>query len=45
MEIAIVALLVRGPKRLPAAGQSIRAFEDGIGSRPARELEAAADGA
>ena len=46
--VAVVALLVLGPKRLPSAGrslgQSIREFKDGIGGRSARELEEA-DGA
>ena len=46
--VAVVALLVLGPKRLPSAGrslgQSVREFRDGIGARSARELEEA-DGA
>jgi sec-independent protein translocase protein TatA len=37
--VAIIALLVLGPKRLPAAGRSlgqgIREFKDGIGGRAA----------
>jgi sec-independent protein translocase protein TatA len=37
--VAIVALLVLGPKRLPAAGRSlghgIREFKDSISGRPA----------
>jgi sec-independent protein translocase protein TatA len=40
--VAIVALLVLGPKRLPAAGcslgQGIREFKDGIGG-PAPAVE------
>ena len=43
--VAVIALLVLGPKRLPAAGRSlgqgIREFKDGIGGRSARELEEA----
>ena len=41
--VAVLALIVLGPKRLPSAGrslgQSIREFKDGIGGRSARELE------
>jgi sec-independent protein translocase protein TatA len=43
--VAVVALLVLGPTRLPSAGrslgQSIREFRDAIGGRSARELEEA----
>ena len=43
--VAIIALLVLGPKRLPSAGRSlgrgIREFKDGIGGRASAELDAA----
>jgi len=43
--VAIIALLVLGPKRLPSAGRSlgrgIREFKDGISGRPAELNEGA----
>jgi sec-independent protein translocase protein TatA len=43
--VAVIALLVLGPKRLPAAGRSlgrgIREFRDGISGRGGAELDAA----
>jgi sec-independent protein translocase protein TatA len=45
--VAVIALLVLGPKRLPSAGRSlgrgIREFRDGISGRANAELDAAAD--
>jgi sec-independent protein translocase protein TatA len=45
--VAVIALLILGPKRLPSAGRSlgrgIREFRDGIGGRATAELDAAAD--
>ena len=42
--VAIIALLVLGPKRLPSAGRSlgrgIREFKDGISGRANAELDA-----
>ena len=41
--VAVIALLVLGPKRLPAAGRSLgqglREFKDSIGGRSAPEVE------
>ena len=41
--VAIIALLVLGPKRLPSAGRSlgrgIREFKESVGGRSAPELE------
>jgi len=38
--VLVIALVVLGPKRLPAAarslGQGMREFKDGIGGRPPR---------
>ena len=43
--VAVIALLVLGPKRLPSAGRSlgrgIREFRDGISGRANAELDAA----
>ena len=43
--VAVIALLVLGPKRLPSAGRSlgrgIREFKDGISGRANTELDAA----
>jgi sec-independent protein translocase protein TatA len=43
--VAVIALLILGPKRLPSAGRSlgrgIREFRDGIGGRPSAELDEA----
>ena len=43
--VAVIALLVLGPKRLPSAGRSlgrgIREFKDGISGRANAELDAA----
>ena len=45
--VAVIALLILGPKRLPSAGRSlgrgIREFREGIGGRATVELDAAAD--
>jgi sec-independent protein translocase protein TatA len=45
--VAVIALLVLGPKRLPSAGRSlgrgIREFRDGISGRAAAELDEGAD--
>jgi sec-independent protein translocase protein TatA len=45
--VAVIALLVLGPKRLPSAGRSlgrgIREFRDGISGRANPELDAAAE--
>ena len=45
--VAVIALLILGPKRLPSAGRSlgrgIREFKDGIGGRANAELDAAAE--
>ena len=45
--VAVIALLILGPKRLPSAGRSlgrgIREFKDGISGRANAELEAVAD--
>ena len=45
--VAVIALLILGPKRLPSAGRSlgrgIREFRDGIGGRANAELDVAAD--
>ena len=45
--VAVIALLILGPKRLPSAGRSlgrgIREFREGIGGRATAELDAAAD--
>jgi sec-independent protein translocase protein TatA len=45
--VAVIALLVLGPKRLPSAGRSlgrgIREFRDGISGRANAELDAAAE--
>ena len=45
--VAIIALLVLGPKRLPSAGRSlgrgIREFKDGISGRANAELDAASE--
>lgn len=47
--VAVIALLVLGPKRLPEAGRSLgrglREFKDGIGGRdvPVEVVEAKAD--
>jgi sec-independent protein translocase protein TatA len=42
--VAVIALLVLGPKRLPSAGRSlgrgIREFRDGISGRANAELDA-----
>ena len=41
--VAVIALLILGPKRLPAAGRSLgqglREFKDSIGGRSAAEVE------
>ena len=43
--VAVIALLILGPKRLPSAGRSlgrgIREFKDGIGGRASAELDEA----
>ena len=43
--VAVIALLILGPKRLPSAGRSlgrgIREFRDGIGGRASAELDEA----
>jgi sec-independent protein translocase protein TatA len=45
--VAVIALLVLGPKRLPSAGRSlgrgIREFKDGINGRANAELEDAVE--
>jgi sec-independent protein translocase protein TatA len=45
--VAVIALLVLGPKRLPSAGRSlgrgIREFRDGISGRADAELDAGAE--
>jgi len=45
--VAVIALLILGPMRLPSAGRSlgrgIREFREGIGGRATVELDAAAD--
>jgi sec-independent protein translocase protein TatA len=45
--VAVIALLVLGPKRLPSVGRSlgrgIREFKDGISGRANAELDAAPD--
>ena len=45
--VAVIALLILGPKRLPSAGRSlgrgIREFKDGIGGRATAELDEAAE--
>jgi sec-independent protein translocase protein TatA len=45
--VAVIALLILGPKRLPSAGRSlgrgIREFRDGIGGRANTELDAAGE--
>ncbi len=45
--VAVIALLVLGPKRLPSAGRSlgrgIREFRDGISGRANAELDATPD--
>ena len=45
--VAVIALLILGPMRLPSAGRSlgrgIREFRDGISGRVNPELDAAAD--
>jgi sec-independent protein translocase protein TatA len=45
--VAVIALLVLGPKRLPSAGRSlgrgIREFRDGISGRASAELDAGAE--
>ena len=42
--VAVIALLILGPKRLPSAGRSlgrgIREFREGIGGRATAELDA-----
>jgi sec-independent protein translocase protein TatA len=45
--VAVIALLVLGPKRLPSAGRSlgrgVREFRDGVSGRANAELDSAAE--